>query len=66
MKRKLYNEVIIITNGIKAENAINYIRDKPRYKQIIIYCDDAQKYAHLKEQNPDTIYAVSDNYKSLS
>ena len=49
LKRKLYNEVIIITNGIKAENAINYIRDKPRYKKIIVYCDNIKKYSYLKE-----------------
>ena len=40
VKRKLYNEVIIIADGIKALNALNYIRDKPRYKKIIVYCDN--------------------------
>ena len=45
---------------------LEYIKDKPRYKKIIIHCNNVKEYNHIQKMNGHIVYGITDNYKALS
>ena len=42
VKKKIHKEIIIIVDGEMVNDLLEYIKDKPRYKKIIIHCDNVK------------------------